>query len=696
MSWKTEPHSSSQSYDFYKLASSGMEHTSYKNPGGGRRSQEHDGRRQGRRYDGDESPTERYGSKSPSRADLREYLETRKPKSWKRSVGRSMSPPGKKRYDSDDDATKDLHKQLSELKKRHKEYEADLESHPKYQEEWRKFWNRRCDELHHFGVDTDTYDFKPEWLEFWKLRLKELYDEESEPIIKAIREVKEREEDDKSWSSDEPSTVTNPLKAMLRKSPSLALEEISRAKSSRTPLLIQNMGISPDTNDDSLTITSALETITNLEEGLSRIGPKVIDLVGKSLGLIEGMDFDNFDRSKDMPNIKERLNGQLLHNKIQSVQKTFENITTILRGMTSSPNKNKKCTSDDPMSSLNDDVKQWMSIFTDVIENIEEKRVEERHFIHQSPQPSGTEHLTDAEVEALLQNYDTLSEKEKNHLIMFLKNLEKTDEERVKRLKYFFNGQVNRALSAVPDSTDDHRWKDKSRDRSRSPLRSRDRSPKRSRDRSPRMPRDRSRDKSYSRSRDRSPDWSRERSRSREWSPERSRERSRERTRERSYSIEQQRSKRPRTPSPIPEIFDNLHTLYQEQFKDPFYSDVIEAIKQPHWRAPPEVDTFIKFWKGLKIDPESGTLKLNLSGQEVFVIPDRIQRNVVQDFHRRKVGSGQLMCRSRSDTISYVKKYCFIPNYIKVINNVIDKCRFCNQKRKGRKPIVDQSGELFL
>lgn len=390
---------------------------------------------------------ERFDSRSPTGPDLREYLDTRKPKRWK-SRKRTQNwqrkgGQGSGYQNASEDEESHLQQKLVALTQKHIEYEVKPESHPKYQDEWRAFWNRRCEELRRFGVNTEEYDFKPEWLEFWKRRLKEFYEEESAPVIQAIREVKERaEEDDKnvrddsSWTHSSENEEPDP-RPPIRKSPTPV--NIPRAVRSSSPVLPKNIGIPAEINDDNFTISSALQTITNLEDGLSRIGPKVIDLVGKSLALIDGMDFDSFDRAKDMPSVKDKLNGQILHNKIQSVFKTFDNITSILRRMTESPNQSSKSTqdrsfSDDPLGTLNSDVKQWMSIFSDVIENLEDKRSgDERHF--HSPQSSNAEHLTDAEVEALLQNFDTLSEKEKNHLILFLKNLEKTDEDRVKRLR---------------------------------------------------------------------------------------------------------------------------------------------------------------------------------------------------------------------------------------------------------------------
>lgn len=60
----------------------------------------------------------------------------------------------------------------------HKEYQRiyDLrpETHPYYNREWQRFWDKRSLELRASGVDPKTYNFKEEWVAFWLKRMKEL------------------------------------------------------------------------------------------------------------------------------------------------------------------------------------------------------------------------------------------------------------------------------------------------------------------------------------------------------------------------------------------------------------------------------------------------------------------------------------------------------------------------------------------
>ncbi|CAG7831162.1 unnamed protein product, partial [Allacma fusca] len=45
--------------------------------------------------------------------------------------------------------------------------EEKPEDHPKYAEEWPKFWEKRYQELIDLGKDAETYDYAPEWKIYW-------------------------------------------------------------------------------------------------------------------------------------------------------------------------------------------------------------------------------------------------------------------------------------------------------------------------------------------------------------------------------------------------------------------------------------------------------------------------------------------------------------------------------------------------
>ncbi|XP_048520055.1 uncharacterized protein CG7065 isoform X3 [Dendroctonus ponderosae] len=66
----------------------------------------------------------------------------------------------------------------NDISKTLKQHEKNPEKHPKYNDEWKLFWNKRYKELQAEGKDASKYDFKPEWIVFWGKRMKELSNEE--------------------------------------------------------------------------------------------------------------------------------------------------------------------------------------------------------------------------------------------------------------------------------------------------------------------------------------------------------------------------------------------------------------------------------------------------------------------------------------------------------------------------------------
>lgn len=67
-------------------------------------------------------------------------------------------------------------------------YTETPESHPAYQDEWKKFWCAKFKEIQSEGKeDPHKYDYKPEWIIFWNIRVKELFDEELKSKITALK-----------------------------------------------------------------------------------------------------------------------------------------------------------------------------------------------------------------------------------------------------------------------------------------------------------------------------------------------------------------------------------------------------------------------------------------------------------------------------------------------------------------------------
>jgi hypothetical protein len=53
------------------------------------------------------------------------------------------------------------------------------DSHPKMNEEWNKFYDRRAQEVENEGKNPDNVDFGAEWIPFWLKRMQEIMKEET-------------------------------------------------------------------------------------------------------------------------------------------------------------------------------------------------------------------------------------------------------------------------------------------------------------------------------------------------------------------------------------------------------------------------------------------------------------------------------------------------------------------------------------
>ncbi|XP_056637316.1 uncharacterized protein CG7065-like isoform X1 [Diorhabda sublineata] len=105
---------------------------------------------------------------------------------------RSKSPSFKSEQEKEKMRKMEEYKKLAraienDMFKTLKQHEKNPEKHPHYNEEWKKFWNRRYKELKNEGKDASKYDFKPEWIEFWNKRLVELHSDELRNRKEALR-----------------------------------------------------------------------------------------------------------------------------------------------------------------------------------------------------------------------------------------------------------------------------------------------------------------------------------------------------------------------------------------------------------------------------------------------------------------------------------------------------------------------------
>lgn len=84
------------------------------------------------------------------------------------------------------------------------QHKKNPEKHSQYNDEWKKFWNKRYKELQTEGKDVTSHDFKPEWIIFWSGRMQELHQEEIKNKKEALRK--------RLGLPDEPSPISFKIK----------------------------------------------------------------------------------------------------------------------------------------------------------------------------------------------------------------------------------------------------------------------------------------------------------------------------------------------------------------------------------------------------------------------------------------------------------------------------------------------------
>ncbi|KAF7279319.1 hypothetical protein GWI33_007411 [Rhynchophorus ferrugineus] len=75
----------------------------------------------------------------------------------------------------------------NDMEKTLKSHEKNPEKHPKYNDEWKLFWNRRYKEIQAESKDATKHDFKPEWIDYWGKKMLSLHHEELKVRKEALR-----------------------------------------------------------------------------------------------------------------------------------------------------------------------------------------------------------------------------------------------------------------------------------------------------------------------------------------------------------------------------------------------------------------------------------------------------------------------------------------------------------------------------
>jgi hypothetical protein len=75
-------------------------------------------------------------------------------------------------------------------------HQKNPEKHPMYKDEWKKFWNKRFQELQAEGKDPTKHDYKPEWIAFWNQKMEDMHNSEFKLRKDALKKKFELNEED--------------------------------------------------------------------------------------------------------------------------------------------------------------------------------------------------------------------------------------------------------------------------------------------------------------------------------------------------------------------------------------------------------------------------------------------------------------------------------------------------------------------
>ncbi|XP_055853551.1 uncharacterized protein LOC129917189 [Episyrphus balteatus] len=209
----------------------------------------------------------------------------------------------------------------NELDEMYKEYRKDPEKHPIYDEEWRKFWKHRKDQLTREGLDHRNYDFQPEWVRYFAVRIEELYDEAVEDIKVSSRRrlilpMTNDELQDKKYHVKTPPKEVEPQPQRYQQP-----KEEEPAKVSFT--------------DKKTSVVSVLRLLTALEDYLGSLGPKIVDLLSQAL-LVEKTNPNeineiilNLENCTILETAMEKLKGVLIAGLLEGPKvRAFNNVIT--------------------------------------------------------------------------------------------------------------------------------------------------------------------------------------------------------------------------------------------------------------------------------------------------------------------------------------------------------------------------------
>ncbi|KAF4520445.1 hypothetical protein B566_EDAN004017 [Ephemera danica] len=243
-----------------------------------------------------------------------------------------------------------LELEMEELRQFHKK---NPEKHPLYKDEWKKFWNRRYQELQSQGKDPNKHDYKPEWITFWNQKMEDMHMEEfrtkkdslkkklelsdeDEPVYKQRPRIVRAPPDDQMYgyagrdpgyhAYDHPggpvSDMRDTWKAYtggdIRTEPPLRPRSPSWAPPNRFRGPQDDSSYYNPHSDGTYKVIAVLRMLTALEGQLGSFGPKINALLAQSISMEKceyGSSQDlirNIDNVVLFESIKEKFKGMLM------------------------------------------------------------------------------------------------------------------------------------------------------------------------------------------------------------------------------------------------------------------------------------------------------------------------------------------------------------------------------------------------
>lgn len=170
-----------------------------------------------------------------------------------------------------------------------KYYQELPEKHPRYEEEFKVYWNKRNEELIAMGENPRNYDIKVEWNAFWEIRLNEWFKEIFEKEKAQLRQQLQFLQIDSHSKAVNTRAHVNPMdyeKSVSNKRNFDSNSHNSRYETSKKQKTSPSNSYEASSRQSShVPVIPVLRKLSVLEHNLGSLGPKVVNLLSTALTL---------------------------------------------------------------------------------------------------------------------------------------------------------------------------------------------------------------------------------------------------------------------------------------------------------------------------------------------------------------------------------------------------------------------------